>query len=1426
MMSEEEDQSVNMTEDELQHWVREQVEKDEQLVQRKAQLAQVDAWVKQKEREATHTQLLYNNACESVRECESVMKGLYGMLGLEYRDTDSEEEGGAKTTENVRQITDDFDNGKDEHGANVDDDYVVIDLGAVKEEPKEVELSAGIESSEFSVEMLAQKVKKTEAVDPPTEVNPPLPSTTRKNRPSDTTLPTIKTLGSPAPITASSLCDLPAQSLTPTKESFPPVSSDTSIPMNEPVKITPLKTIPDASSTSKNDTETPSEKSVSMKQNDETQAQCVASTPTSTLRVNAVTASKSSNAASVMQKPASKNKSSKATVTSDTTGKTTTKEEVKHKQASPKSSSKPSSTTTSSNTTVRTASAEKAKAINPKQGDKPETKAPTSSPHSGTTDTSTSDKASKKTISTNPPDANEVSQTSSVTPVTPVTSVTPAMPPRLQKEVMLKVTMSVLGRRRTKTWHQGTILDIKTTESGPRYKILFDGGKGKSVLSAHHLACVGPPMLKDIFVGCRVVACYKEDKQSWLLAAVVVEMPERRNRMRFLVFFDDGRPAYISLPDLHLVCKPMNNMSEDIEDEVWRAEVEEYLQAYPNPIFVVMRVGQDSKVERDGKMEQCTVSQVDSSLIQICYKKDQEKEWLYKGSNRLDQIQRIKKRMAEKKKEQAVNKGWISLQKNTNLPTTTATNTTTTTATSTTTTTATSKTATSTTTTTPTSKTATSTTTTTPTNKTTTSSSKTTTASTATSPTTVTINIEPLKTSTTPGVSQTFSPVTTSSSMIKTFAGKPISQPRVVLNRITLPLPLMTVKTTAHTEPKPTVAGSSNIGTKRPPSEEEEDSSSQNDLLPVVEPGLKYVPHRCCPACLNPVRPMQRDKHRGQNPLLIPLLHGFRRMTARKRLDGKMSFHVFYRAPCGRSMCEMEEVQAFLFESRCDFLFLDMFCLDPFVLVKRALLPSSMASRPLLFLPDISGGKEAVPVSCVNELNTVSPPPLSYTSHRLPAPGVFINTDLDFMVGCDCTDGCRDRSKCACYQMTIEATSLFTGGPVDVTAGYTHKRLPRYVPTGVYECNALCRCDPWLCGNRLVQHGLQLRLEVFMTQHKGWGLRCLDDMSKGTFVCVFTGKVVKDEVGNADSAMTGNEYLANLDYIEGVEKLKQGYESEAYCSDTQEESNKKTLVTMTTGALKKHGMFQMDSSSGEEKEETTQQKMERKTPGKRERKTSDDLEEYDEDDDDEDEDYKISSNDSMGAEWKYLSDDCKRSYTTRRNAKIPGKFQNNIQTSPKISEQQNEVTSSVAKKRRNEGPGGRKLGFAKKSTHAFAVKSSHRRVKPQAVPEKHVQEKKTAHDRKCTRSLFNGEKTCYLIDAKQEGNLARYINHSCSPNLFVQNVFVDTHDLRFPWVAFFTSKRIRAGTELTWDYSYEVGSVEGKVLLCCCGSSECTGRLL
>ena len=68
------------------------------------------------------------------------------------------------------------------------------------------------------------------------------------------------------------------------------------------------------------------------------------------------------------------------------------------------------------------------------------------------------------------------------------------------------------------------------------------------------------------------------------------------------------------------------------------------------------------------------------------------------------------------------------------------------------------------------------------------------------------------------------------------------------------------------------------------------------------------------------------------------------------------------------------------------------------------------------------------------------------------------------------------------------------------------------------------------------------------------------------------------------------------------------------------------------------------------------------------------------------------------------------------------------------------------------------------------------------------------------RKLFGKEEKSFIMDAKKSGNIGRYLNHSCYPNVMVQNVFVDTHDLRFPWIAFFTTTFVRAGRELCWDY--------------------------
>ena len=86
-----------------------------------------------------------------------------------------------------------------------------------------------------------------------------------------------------------------------------------------------------------------------------------------------------------------------------------------------------------------------------------------------------------------------------------------------------------------------------------------------------------------------------------------------------------------------------------------------------------------------------------------------------------------------------------------------------------------------------------------------------------------------------------------------------------------------------------------------------------------------------------------------------------------------------------------------------------------------------------------------------------------------------------------------------------------------VMASYLNGHLSKYTikcvcvawfnfPRSVYECNTQCLCDPRTCSNRVVQHGIQVRLQVFMTRDRGWGVRCLDDIPGGTFVCSYSGK--------------------------------------------------------------------------------------------------------------------------------------------------------------------------------------------------------------------------------------------------------------------------------------------------------------------------------
>ncbi|OMO56824.1 hypothetical protein CCACVL1_26247 [Corchorus capsularis] len=81
----------------------------------------------------------------------------------------------------------------------------------------------------------------------------------------------------------------------------------------------------------------------------------------------------------------------------------------------------------------------------------------------------------------------------------------------------------------------------------------------------------------------------------------------------------------------------------------------------------------------------------------------------------------------------------------------------------------------------------------------------------------------------------------------------------------------------------------------------------------------------------------------------------------------------------------------------------------------------------------------------------------------------------------------------------------------------------------------------------------------------------------------------------------------------------------------------------------------------------------------------------------------------------------------------------------------------------------------------------------------------------------------YVIDATKYGNVSRFINHSCLPNLMNHQVLVDSMDSQRAHIGLYASQDIAVGEELTFDHRSELLSGQGYP--CQCGASVCRGRL-
>ena len=76
----------------------------------------------------------------------------------------------------------------------------------------------------------------------------------------------------------------------------------------------------------------------------------------------------------------------------------------------------------------------------------------------------------------------------------------------------------------------------------------------------------------------------------------------------------------------------------------------------------------------------------------------------------------------------------------------------------------------------------------------------------------------------------------------------------------------------------------------------------------------------------------------------------------------------------------------------------------------------------------------------------------------------------------------------------------------------------------------------------------------------------------------------------------------------------------------------------------------------------------------------------------------------------------------------------------------------------------------------------------------------------------------YDIDGSPKYNNARYLNHSCNPNCEVD---VINNEI---WIS--STKNIKLGAELTYDYGYAFDSDDYKDHLCKCGSKDCIGFII
>ncbi|KAM7462380.1 hypothetical protein LguiA_030501 [Lonicera macranthoides] len=233
---------------------------------------------------------------------------------------------------------------------------------------------------------------------------------------------------------------------------------------------------------------------------------------------------------------------------------------------------------------------------------------------------------------------------------------------------------------------------------------------------------------------------------------------------------------------------------------------------------------------------------------------------------------------------------------------------------------------------------------------------------------------------------------------------------------------------------------------------------------------------------------------------------------------------------------------------------------------------------------DITRAEEDNKISLVNEINNECRPTFRYIRKNVTYKDAYVKFLLarisDENCCKDCSGDCLREIPCACagetggeFAYTPEGVvkekfleecismnrdprkhNLFKckDCPLERSKGkgLSGKCKGHLVRKFIKECWYKCGCS-FSCGNRVVQRGITVKLQIFMTpEGKGWGLRTLEDLPKGAFVCEYVGEIVTNtELYERNTRNSGEKHtypvLLDADWgSEGVLK-----DEEALCLD-------------------------------------------------------------------------------------------------------------------------------------------------------------------------------------------------------------------------------------------------------------------------------------